>query len=506
MSDDSARYEPLLPVGTELLVVDGPVQASGYTWWRVAPTAVTLDGGVGDGWVAIADHDGTPWVSLQSAPVAGLEIVRASLERSEGTVGQARAGATSVNAFGLRLYRALLSDKDLGLARRGVVISPTSIALALAMARAGARGATAREMDEVLATSGWGALGTELGALEELLAGESASWTDYEGGSHVLALRIANAAFAQDGFDIRQAYLDGIARAFGAGLGLVDYIGATEVARAAINDWVSRQTATRIPQLLGPTDLTTATRLVLVNAIYLKANWLQEFDPDGTTPRRFTRADGSTVRVPTMSRLGDQDVPLARGDGWRATDLYYLGGQDGSTPLAMTIIVPDRLRAFERDLTPTRLRTVMGALQAERQRLAKVTDGGQDSCGEYAYAVRLSLPRFGIDTRATLQDLLASLGMRRATDPFGADFSGITTEAPLYIAKVIHQANIDVDEKGTEAAAATAVGMDVGGCTRPAPKRVVPLRVDRPFLFLVRDVRTGAIVFMGRVLDPSTRG
>ena len=138
VSGDSVKYEPLLPVGTQLLVIEGPVQASGYDWYHVAPVAITLTGGVADGWVAAADHDGTPWIALAADPLAGLEFARSTVARSDGTAAQANRAATSIKGFALDLYRQLRSDPALGLAGRNIVFSPASIALALAMARAGA--------------------------------------------------------------------------------------------------------------------------------------------------------------------------------------------------------------------------------------------------------------------------------------------------------------------------------------------------------------------------------
>jgi serine protease inhibitor len=212
-----------------------------------------------------------------------------------------------------------------------------------------------------------------------------------------------------------------------------------------------------------------------------------------------------------MSLSGGQTVPLASGPGWKATELRYLGA-DGSTPLAMTLIRPDDLAAFEASLTPDQLASVVTKLDAQRRRLQEVTFEepavGMD-CGTYAYQVRLFMPRFSIDTAARLGDPLKALGMPLAFDGARADFTGIhVPEAPLdqlHIDEVIHQANIDVDEKGTEAAAATAVVMTTGGCTGPNPAKTVTLRLDRPFLFLVRDLGTGAILFMGRVVDPSVK-
>ena len=311
--------------------------------------------------------------------------------------------------------------------------------------------------------------------------------------------------FAQDGYPIESAFLDRIGKAFGSGLGLVDYIRDAEAARQAINGWVSRQTLGRIPELLKQPSVTGATRLVLVNAMYLKAEWARPFDPEQTADRAFKTPSGSTTRVPTMTLLGRQDIVLASGNGWRATELRYLGAENGR-PLAMTLILPDDLQAFESRLTAGRLASIQQAISVERRRLSNATEAtGLDDCGSYPYNVRLYLPRFGIDTRADLGDLLKGLGMPLAFDPDRANFSGMTTADPLHIGFVVHQANIDVDEKGTEAAAATAVGMDTGGCTGPVPLKTRVLRLNQPFMFVLRDTETGAVLFMGRVTDPSER-
>jgi serpin B len=502
----SVKYEPVLPVGTQLQVIDGPVEGSGYQWVRVAPVDVTLDGGVADGWVAVADHDGTPWVSVSAAPLTGLNVAEASVKLVSPSVADARRAASEVNSFGIRLYRRLLADPNAKLTGKGVAMSPTSIALAVAMARAGAGSLTAAQIDDVLRANGWSDLGSGLGSLQQILNDHNATWKDDEGTSHSLSLNVVNRAFGQDGWPIEQAYLQRIGRAFGAGIGLVDYIRDSSAARDLINGWVARQTANRIPKLLAPTDVTASTRLVLVNAIYLKANWQHEFSEDGTRKRPFTTHDG-TVRVPTMSLLGEQDVSLATGAGWQATELRYAGA-GGSSPLAMTLIRPDNLAAFERSLSPALLAEVQTKVRAEAKRQAKITpaDDGDMHCPQYAYNVRLFLPKFGIDTNAQLGPVLAAMGMPNAFDPERADFSGITTSDRLFIAKVIHQANIDVDEKGTVAAAATAViGDTTGGCGPAAPLKTKTLRFDKPFVYLIRDVRTGAILFMGRVLDPSKR-
>jgi serpin B len=313
--------------------------------------------------------------------------------------------------------------------------------------------------------SGW------LNALDQALATRSGTFQDESGKNVPVTLRIANAPFAQQGMPLEKPYLEALAERFGGGLRLVDYEANAEQARVLINGWVDAQTEHRIPELLVPGVLTLATRLTLVNAIYLKAAWETPFPVDATTAGTFTRADGSTVQVPFMATT--TSLRYASGSGWRAVEIPYVGGS-----LAMTIIVPDDLAAFESTLSADSFAAITGALSGTE--------------------VALALPKFGIETKTDLAATLAALGMPSAFDD-RADFSGITTAEQLEISDVIHQANIDVDEKGTEAAAATAVVMRATAM----PAEPVTLRVDRPFIFALRDVPTGTVLFLGRVGDPS---
>ena len=417
----------------------------------------------------------TPSASVSSSPTArasatntpaatGDIAIAADVVRASASPGDAPAAAASINAFGLDLYR------QVGTSGGNFVVSPASVAIALAMARAGAGGATAAQMDAVLHAVGADAAG--LNALDQALAARSGTFTDTTGLALPVTLRIANAPFTQRGLALLPAYLDALAAHFGAGVRLVDYRSDPEAARQVINAWVKAQTDGRIPELLKISDVTTSTLLTLVNAIYLKAPWATPFLAEATKPSPFIRPDGSIVEVPMMSQ--SSSLSYAEGPGWRAVELPYVGGS-----LALTLIVPDDLHAFEAGLTPQMLTQLTTALQRR--------------------AVQLTLPKFTVETSTRLAAALKALGMPLAfTDQ--ADFSGITTEARLYISDVIHQANIGVDEKGTEASAATALVM--GDMGAPGGERVT-LRVDRPFLFALRDLATGAILFLGRVTDPS---
>jgi serpin B len=403
-----------------------------------------------------------------SSPVAVPGLAISAAARAPADPASATLAAGAINDFGLELLRLATTGDE------NAVLSPASIALALAMARAGARGDTAAEMDAVLHDVASDDHAAWLNALDLALAARSGTFKDRTGEDADVLLRIANAAFAQEDFPWQAAYLDALASRFGVGLRLVDYREDYEQARRLINAWVDDQTEQRIPELLDQGTLDNLTRLVLVNAIYLKAAWLAPFEEDATTDLPFVRLDGTRLNVATMRQAGH--FPYAEGDGWRAVELPYVGDS-----LAMTIIVPDDLAAFEATVDQAAIGDVVAALEAQR--------------------IDLSLPKFGIESKLELNEVLKAMGMRLAFDPDRADFSGITPVDDLYVSGVIHQANIDVDEEGTEAAAATAVTMDVTS----APRETIEFRIDRPFLFALRDLPTGAILFLGRVVEPEVR-
>jgi serine protease inhibitor len=421
---------------------------------------------------------------MRNRSIAGLLVVAitANACNGSGSVGLAMAAApraaadpadavkagAAIDDFGFELLRAATHGDE------NAVLSPTSIVLALAMARPGARGETAAQIDTVLHQVASDGNASWLNALHAALATRTGTFKDISGKDQQVTLRIANAPFAQLDEDWNPDYLNALASRFGAGVRLVDYRSAAEAARKAINGWVSDQTEQRIPELLQQGVLDDLTRLVLVNAIYLKAAWQTPFTAEATAAAPFTRLDGSALDVPTMHLT--EELLYASGTGWQAVELPYVGGD-----LAMTIIVPDDLAAFQAKLDGTAFVAITTALAV--------------------HEVNLSLPKFGIETKSDLATVLPAMGMPLAFDPNAADFSGMTTQERLYISAVIHQANIDVDEKGTTAAAATAVVMRAGA----VPGGLVTLKVDRPFLFALRDLKTGAVLFLGRVVEPAIR-
>ncbi len=349
--------------------------------------------------------------------------------------------------------------------------SPYSISLALAMAYAGAAGSTASQMATALGYDLPPArLHPAFNALDLALAQRAEGHDGNEG----FRLRVANAMWGQRGQTFLDAYLDTLAVNYGASMRVVDFAADANAARLAINAWVSEQTANRINNLLPPGAVDALTRLVLTNAIYFLAPWATPFETAQTANAPFTTLAGAGVSVPTMNQR--VNLPYASGDGWQAVDLPYAHEQ-----LSMLLLVPDagRFAEVEAALDATKLAGVIGGL-ATRD-------------------VSLALPKFHVESTLSLATALRSLGMTDAFDASLADLSGIDGRRDLAVSDVLHKAYVTVDEKGTEAAAATAV---IIGATS-APDGHVTLTIDRPFVFCVRDRLTGAVLFLGRVADPS---
>ena len=262
----------------------------------------------------------TPAITPATTPGSdGIALAAVSLPRLATTSDDAANAGDAVNAFGLDLYAKLVAADP----QANLVVSPASIQVALAMARAGAKGTTAAEMDAVMHGLGADANAAWVAALDQSLNGKTATFKDALNEDQEVVLRSVNAPFAQQGYPLEDAYLAALAERFGAGLRLVDYMGDPEGSRGVINGWVRDQTEDRIPELLAAGTVDESTRLALVNAIYLKAAWDLPFDEGATAPAPFTRLDGTTMDVEMMRNGGH--FAYASGDGWQAVDLPYVG-------------------------------------------------------------------------------------------------------------------------------------------------------------------------------------
>jgi serpin B len=403
---------------------------------------------------------------------AGEEaLVRSDRARVQPAIGEDELAeqAWANTQFALDLYHRLSAEKP----GDNLFISPYSISIALAMTHAGARGDTADEMREalrfVLEDEGHHAA---FNALDRALTGRPGEVDDED----ALRLSIANALWAQDDYPVQEAFLDLLAEHYDTGMRLLDFVSAPEASRVIINDWVSARTEENIPELLPERSINEGTRFVLTNAIYLKADWRHPFEAHDTREASFFLLDGREVRVERMHQIAR--LPYAAGDDYQVAVMPYVGES-----LVMAFIVPDegRFEAVEGALDAGGLADALAALELRE--------------------VELGLPRFEFSSDFDLVPHFGALGMKAAFDADRADFSGIHGGADprLHITGIFHEAFVAVDEKGTEAAAATGV---VGGIDS-APSYEVSLQIDRPFLFTIIDEPTKTVLFWGRVLDPT---
>lgn len=374
--------------------------------------------------------------------------------------------ADGSNAFGLDLYGRLRTSPG------NLAFSPASLSLALAMTWGGARGETAARMKEVMrfggspgeVMEGWGRLAAAL-----------------QDPARPLTLRIANRLFGEKSYRFESAFLDTTRAAFGASLEPLDFKAAPEPSRVHINGWVEGATEKRIRDLIPPQGIFGDTRLVLVNALYFLAEWRDTFEKDMTFSASFFASRTQKKDVPTMHRTGS--FRFAQKDGVKMLEIPYKGDT-----MSMLVVLPDDvdgLGVLESSLTAERLGGLVQSLAPQR--------------------VSVSLPKFEINPAAALSlgDLLKAMGMAVAFDRQKADFTGIANPPDpadrLFIGGVFHKAFVKVDEKGTEAAAATAVVMLRA---QGMPMRATEFKADHPFLFFLRDDASGLILFMGRVAEP----
>ncbi len=416
------------------------------------------------------------WITLVllGAVLAGV-LAGTTVSRAQDG-DQTQALVAGNNAFAFDLYRALRDTND-----GNLIFSPYSISLALAMTYGGARGNTEAQMAGVLHfTLPQEELHSTFQAVDASLprTAKDEKPGGTEPGDQPFRLNIANALWGQQDFPFKQDYLDLVNTYYGAGLQLIDFAADPEAAREQINQWVEDQTENRIQDLLAQGTVTPMTRLILTNAIYFKASWQDQFNEARTKDGPFTLLDGSTVTVPLMA--DSEFFGHASGEGYEAVALPYEGGE-----MAMLILLPDvdNFEGFEAKLDANLFQTIVDSINWTQ--------------------VDLTMPRWESTSDFSLSDALIALGMADAFDPNAADFSGMVEEGadPLAISDVIHKAFVKVNEEGTEAAAATAVIMEATAAPAEQP---IEVRVDHPFLYAIYDQESGAILFMGRVLNPAS--
>lgn len=388
------------------------------------------------------------------------------------TMSPAESSARFKNNFAFALFERLLRRPG------NVVFSPFSIRTAFCMACAGARGETVAQMNRVLGfASAEESVHAAIGGLIEHM-------NTVGGGNFELA--VANSVWSQVGAPLQAEYLDLVARHYGGGLTPVDFHRDPEPVRVRINQWVEDHTRQRIRDLVPPDGIHSLTRLVLANAVYFKGSWETPFDREWTLDEPFQLEDGGEVLAPLMQFSGYLSVPYMKADGYQAVDLDYLGGE-----FSMLVILPERnvrLRDFEQTASLAMLEDCIARL---RQQI-----------------VELQMPRFKLTLALDLGGEMQALGMSLAFAQGKADFSGINGKVPphedaLFLSAVFHKAFIEVNEEGTEAAAATALVAATMCAPQSEPPPVPAFRADHPFLFAIRDRKSGALLFLGRVSDPT---
>jgi len=363
------------------------------------------------------------------------------------------------NVFAFDLYAAIAQEKG------NLFLSPLSVSAALAMTYAGARGETAQQMAK--------ALHFDLAAAK-LNPGFSELLKKFNTGGKSYQLAVADALWGQEGTEFYPEFTAISKKYYDAGFKEVDYINKTEQARQTINYWVEARTNHKIVELIKPKILNTLTRLVLTNAIYFKGRWELRFKPERTKLAPFYASAAEKTNAPLMDQFGK--FKYAETDGLQILELPYRGGA-----VAMDILLPkpqSDLAKLESNLQTVNFQSWLNKMSPRK--------------------VEVFLPRFKLEKGLSLRNYLQVLGMKDAFNENAADFSGMS-KTFLYITQVIHKAFVEVNEEGTEAAAATAVIMVAKSAPIDEP---VVFRADHPFCFLIRDIQSGSILFMGRMVEP----
>ena len=367
-----------------------------------------------------------------------------------------------MNGFALKMFSKLRSEEG------NLFFSPFSIETAFAMAAEGARGNTAKEISDAF---GLPQDGAETRSSFSALLGKM----NYPNDNY--ALSVANSLWTQAGFPIKADFSSTLENYYSATASTLDFSSDAETSRKTINDWVAGKTDMKILDLIPSGGINSLTRTVLVNAIYFKANWAQQFSKSDTRDGDFYVSPSKTVKVPLMYQPKAQNATYFADESLRALEMDYVGGD-----LSMLILLPrqnDGLAALEGNLTAQK---VSGIRNSMRKTVLPVW-----------------LPRFKMAKAKELSGILKDLGIGDAFREGNADFSGISETGRLSITGVFHKAFVEVNEEGTEAAAATGIGMGITSFNPDLPE----FRADHPFVFFILDKRSGAILFAGRVSDPS---
>lgn len=371
------------------------------------------------------------------------------------------------NQFAFDLHAVLAREPG------NLFYSPYSIASAFGMVYAGARGVTADEIAKTL----------HFPVDEKRLHPMFASLREKIHAQQGKGCEIANAngLWVQKGYSLQPSFLQTAKSSYDAEAREVEFEADAASARQAVNDWVSERTRGKIKEILDPADLDAKTRLVLANAIYFKGDWVNSFPPKGTRKDRFYRKPGDFVEVSMMGQLAM--FPYLETDSYQAVKLPYAGKH-----LSMCIFLPGRadgLPEFTKTMTNDKLSELLGKMARTE--------------------INVFLPRFKTRFRTDLKEPLKNMGMRQAFDSGKADFTGISARSiqKLQIAKVIHEAVVEVNETGTEAAGASVIEESKSAPGMATPRVPPTFRADRPFLFVIRHDATGIILFVGRVADPS---
>ncbi|WP_437736414.1 serpin family protein [Sorangium sp. So ce1335] len=401
-----------------------------------------------------------------AAPVCVVASDKQRISSPDVPAEDTAALVSGNTAFALDVYQHIREKPG------NVFYSPYSISTALAMTWAGAKGETETAMAGTMHFDlGQDKLHPAFNWLDHELDSRGQGADGADGGG--FRLNVVNALWGQHGYAFEAPFLDTLGLHYGAGMNVVDFVGAPQDAADLINGWVSDKTEGKIEELVPVEAITPETVLILTNAIYFNAAWRIPFETSATEDGQFVTADDTEVTVPLMH--ASLEMLYAEGDGYKAVAMPY----DGSE-LSMVIVLPEAgtLDAFEASLDA-----------------AKV-DGIVDAMSEHL--VDTTMPKFKFEYTLGLKDTLKAMGMEVAFKSGEADFTGINAGGKPFIQDVLHKAFVGVNEAGTEAAAATAV--IVGDESAPQP---ASLELVNPFLFFIRDNATGSILFVGRVADPS---